>query len=622
MSSSSSPNTSPWLNIAFPLPVSLENDSQSGSISPLSLSHSILNTPPYMSLDAPPSNASPNSPYHPTPNPARTQSLRFPIDEYPRKYSKQGMVYRAIDEKLDLVRFLQAYESVLAAFGVREDLLAESSVGGEKERERERGKLGVAERIVFRLFWNDGPYGDRSECESVPLSRVDAGSCVTTAAVKSKAQRVTSSEIHAINAIVDEAYEGLHISVAPAIDFVSKEKQMTSTITEVSDVVGETAALEENTVVEIVDRGCSAIAGKPIDTISKKDQIKSAVAEVVEVSVGHVTAGSAIHTTERLNQMDSTFAETTGGSINSGTFALPKTARGTMNENPPTIVSIKPEPDADANAFYEEIMKSPKIQLLRRWGCDRYAEWVQENGKAQEAQDEDAQKEVFRLMELKHRLLPLTLGKLPYTYRITSSTQNHRNSYTSLSWGFDGIQRTEEFLNVKFQWTCEAGTHNITVEPISLDELAADEGKGHRELRNAYDFLEFWDWFVRQSVYFFEGKVRPMHEICLHWLDRNSRFRRAYFQKRPYSNSSEKVKRERSCSRDLWSWRERRTVSGASYVGGKKRCVSGGIKVGNRGKKKSLGGKRCVEEWEDKLEYSSRGLRNVRRKTAVEATER
>lgn len=61
-------------------------------------------------------------------------------------------MYRAIDEKLDLVRFLQAYESVLAAFGVREDLLAGPLMEDERERERERGKLEVAERIVFRLF--------------------------------------------------------------------------------------------------------------------------------------------------------------------------------------------------------------------------------------------------------------------------------------------------------------------------------------------------------------------------------------------------------------------------------------------------------------------------------------
>lgn len=470
------------------------------------------------------------------------------------------------------------------------------------------------------------------------MTRVGAVNSVT-GAMTSKAQRVTSSEVHAINAIVDEAYEGLHISAAPVINVVGKEKQMTSTVTEVSDVVGEPSALEENAGVEIGDRGCiSTTTGQVIDTIGKKDQITSTVAELVEVSVGtnsppahevrcelvnggpHVTTGSAIHITEKMDQMNLTFAETTEGSSSPGALTLPKTSRRMMDGNPPTISSIKSEPDAETNASYEEIMKSPKIQLLRRWGCDRYAEWVQEIAKAEEAQDEDAKKEVFRLMELKHRLLPLTLGKLPYTYRITSSTQNHRTSYTSLSWGFDGIQRTEGLLNVKFQWTCEAGTHRITVEPMSLDELAADEIKGHRELRNAYDFLGFWDWFVRQRVYFFEGKVRPIHEICLHWLDPNSRSRRAYFQKRPDSNSSEKVKRERSCSRDLWNWRERRTVSGASYVGGKKRCVGGG--VGNRGRKKSFGGNGCARDWEDKLEYSNRGLRKVRRKTGVEMMER
>lgn len=52
------------------------------------------------------------------------------------------MAYRAIDDKIDLVRFIQAYESVLAAFGVDENPMTES----EKE------SLKVAERIVFRLF--------------------------------------------------------------------------------------------------------------------------------------------------------------------------------------------------------------------------------------------------------------------------------------------------------------------------------------------------------------------------------------------------------------------------------------------------------------------------------------
>lgn len=53
------------------------------------------------------------------------------------------MVYRAIDDKIDLVRFLQAYESIIAAFGVETRELYD---------EREKEKLDVAERIVYRLF--------------------------------------------------------------------------------------------------------------------------------------------------------------------------------------------------------------------------------------------------------------------------------------------------------------------------------------------------------------------------------------------------------------------------------------------------------------------------------------
>lgn len=53
------------------------------------------------------------------------------------------MVYRAIDDKIDLVRFLQAYESIVAAFGVETRKLND---------EREKEKLDVAERIVYRLF--------------------------------------------------------------------------------------------------------------------------------------------------------------------------------------------------------------------------------------------------------------------------------------------------------------------------------------------------------------------------------------------------------------------------------------------------------------------------------------
>lgn len=53
------------------------------------------------------------------------------------------MVYRAIDDKVDLVRFLQAYDSILAAFGVETR---------EFYDEREKEKLDVAERIVYRLF--------------------------------------------------------------------------------------------------------------------------------------------------------------------------------------------------------------------------------------------------------------------------------------------------------------------------------------------------------------------------------------------------------------------------------------------------------------------------------------
>ena len=53
------------------------------------------------------------------------------------------MVYRAIDDKIDLVRFLQAYESIIAAFGVETR---------ELNDEREKEKLDVVERIVYRLF--------------------------------------------------------------------------------------------------------------------------------------------------------------------------------------------------------------------------------------------------------------------------------------------------------------------------------------------------------------------------------------------------------------------------------------------------------------------------------------
>ncbi|QSZ36536.1 hypothetical protein DSL72_006416 [Monilinia vaccinii-corymbosi] len=654
MSSSSpspSPTTSPWLKINLPLPVSLgNNNSERGSISPLSLSHHVLDTPPYISLDAPPPTlyAPPNSPCHPRPRPAQRLRPNFGAYRHHRQYSKQGMVYRAIDEKIDLVRFLQAYESVLSAFGVREDLVA-GSVAGE-EREREREKLEVAERIVFRLFWNDKMYEGRSGCGSVPLTRVDADKSVTGVNI-SNAQRVTSSEVQAINAIVDEAYEGLCIASAPAIDMVGKKYQMPLTVTEVMDVAGETGALiGENSAIETMDGGSCTTARQVIDTIGKKDRITSTVTEVVEVSVGtnpsivqdatceiadgglRITAGSSIHTTGKDDRISSTVTEVTEGSTSPGAATLRKATSGMTNGDSSTITFVKPEPDADADAetFYEEMIKGPKILLLRRWGCDRYAEWVKENRKAEEAQDDNAKKEVFRLMELKHRLLPLQSGNPPYTYRIISLTQHHRDSYTGLMWGVNVAQRTEGFLNVRFQWTCKTGTHNdITVEPMSLDELAADEIKGRHELENAHAFLGFWDWLVRQKVYFFAGKVRPMHEICLHWLDSHSLMRQAYLQKQTQkqtqkqkqkgydSRSSEKGKRQRSGNREreAWNWREKRTVSGASYVGGKKRCVSGGGGGGgNRGKE----GERRWED-RDRLEYSNGGLRRVRRRTAFDS---
>ncbi|KAJ8066982.1 hypothetical protein OCU04_004361 [Sclerotinia nivalis] len=604
-----------WFERNHSTSIPFNDDAIPGSISPLSLS--LPDTPP-------------NAPFQ---KPKLVSDVNAGKRADQNKYSKQQMVYRAIDEKIDLVRFLQAYESVLAAFGVE---------GEEREEEgslkRGREKLEVAERIVYRLFWNDKSCAGGSGSKSVPLTRAKADNPVPNKDT-SRALRVTASEMDAISAIVDEAYEGLRISAGPAIDKILKKDETTSTVREVTEVEGEIdGSTTENLTNGIVEEGVCVAAHADINSNAKKNEIISTVTEVVGAPVDinsslvEMTGGSLNevhslatgHITNIIDENDQIFSTISKMAEIPKTFRLAIRSKSTSeatNGDPSTTVPIKPEMGAAAETLYEEIMKNPKILLLGRWGRHRYTEWVQENDKAKESQDEDAKKEIFRLMELKHKLLPLEWGRLPYTYPIASSTRNHSDSCTIMLWGFDPIQRTEELLNVRFKWTFEEGILKaITAEPMNLDEFAADKSKGHKALKNAFAFLGFWDWSVRQNMYSSNRKVKAMHQLCLQWIDPNNVFRKAYLQKRPDSNSSEKVKRGREVNmgRNCGSWREKRTVSGASYVGGKKRSGSGGW---SRGKKRTASGNSCKgkkERNDGKEDNLNKGLRKVKRRTAVE----
>ncbi|KAF7870493.1 hypothetical protein EAF04_004237 [Stromatinia cepivora] len=610
-----------WFERNHSTSIPFNDDAIPGSISPLSLS--LPDTPP-------------NAPFQKS---KLVSEVNAGKRAYENKYSKQQMVYRAIDEKIDLVRFLQAYESVLAAFGVE---------GEERERwEREeeeivvkgREKLEVAERIVYRLFWNDKSYAGGSGSKSVPLTRAKADNSVPNKDT-SRALRVTASEMDAISAIVDEAYEGLRISAGPAIDKILKKDEITSTVTEVAEAEDEIdGMIIDDFTNRTAEEGFCVATGPDINLSAKRDQITSTVTEVVEVPVdantslvematsGSLNEGHPLatgHITNTIDENDQIFSTISKVAEVPKSFRLAIRSKSTSeatNEGPSITVPIKPEIGTAAETLYEEITKNPKILLLGRWGRHRYTEWVQENDKAREAQDEGAKKEIFRLMELKHKLLPLEWGRLPYTYRVASSTRNHSDSCTIMLWGFDPVQRTEELLNVRFQWTFEEGILKaITAEPMNLDEFAADKIKGHKTLKNAFAFLGFWDWSVQQNMYPSNRKAKPMHQLCLQWIDPNNPFRKAYLQKRPDSNSSKKVKREREVNvgRECGSWREKRTVSGASYVGGKKRSGSGGW---NRGKKRTASGNSCKERKErneGKEDNLNKVLRKVKRRTAVE----
>ncbi|TGO27297.1 hypothetical protein BPAE_0044g00320 [Botrytis paeoniae] len=605
-----------WLNsnLTTPTPIAFDDHEIPRSISPLSLSHNFYSP---TVLQRPPLYPSPKL----APDLNRTRSKDS-------KYSKKEMVYRAIDDKIDLVRFLQAYESILAAFGVKTR---------ELNDEREKEKLDVAERIVYRLFWNDRNYAGNRGSESVPLTRVKADNqVVDTDTNTSRLLRVTASEVDAINAIVDEAYEGLRMATGPVIDNILNKGKVTSTITEVREVreaADETDSLvnaNANSTKGIVEDGLCVATGPQTNISSEKDQKSSKVTEIVEEPVridiplvGFLKDGSlneeptvfANHVTNIIDEKNRIFSTISEVTEAPGSFRLAIRSRSTSDPiDPPTVISIKSEGSTSIEALYEQWMKSPEILLLRRWGRERYNEWKRDNA---EAQNEIAKQEIFRLMELKHQLLPLESGKRPYTYGFTSFTQNHLDSSALQLWSFDPVKRTEELLSVKLLWKYEAFIlKRITVEPLSLDELAADETKVRQALENAYKFLGFWDWSVRSPC---KGaaKAKLMHQICLQWLDPKDVFRKAYFQKRSVSNTSEKIKRNRegSGSRDVGDWREKRTVSGANYIGGKKRCVSGSW---YGGKKRKISGNSDIERKYGRRESLSQGRWIARKKTAIE----
>ncbi|EDO02862.1 predicted protein [Sclerotinia sclerotiorum 1980 UF-70] len=552
------------------------------------------------------------------------------------------MVYRAIDEKIDLVRFLQAYESVLAAFGV--DSEDNEGWDGEEEESLEMGreKVEVAEKIVYKLFWNDKGCARESGRKSVPLARAKEDNPVPNKNT-SRGLKVTASEMDTISTIVDEAWEGLRVSEVPAaIDNVLEKDELNSTVTAMkeSDEVDE--MITEDLTNDIVEEDVCIAAEPEINLSTKKIEIISTVTEVVGVPddintsvVEMVTSGSLnggpYFTTgcvaNTIDEKDQTFSTISNVAEVPRSFRLAIRSKSTSeatNGDSSIAAPVDSEVGTATETLYEEIMKNPKTLMLGRWGRHRYTQWVQENDKAKEAQDEDVKREIFRLIELKHKLLPLEWGRLPYTYPIASSTRNHSDSYTIMLWGFDPIQRTEELLNVRFQCTFEEGIlEAITVEPMDLDEFAADKIKGHKTLKNAFTFLGFWDWAVRQNMYSSNRKVQPMHQLCLQWIDPNNVFRKAYLQKtekRPNSNSSERVRRERELSmgRNCGSWREKHTVSGASYVGGKKRSGSSGW---SRGKKRTASGNSCKEGKERndrKDDNSNERLRKVKRRTAAE----
>ncbi|KAF7952172.1 uncharacterized protein EAE97_001669 [Botrytis byssoidea] len=639
---SSSVHQDSWLspNFATPIPTAFDNHEIPRSISPLSLSHNFYSPA-----------ALQRSPLYPSP---RLATGLTKIRYKDSKYSKKEMVYRAIDDKIDLVRFLQAYESILAAFGVETRELY-----GEREKE----KLDVAERIVYRLFCefflqdktqletggngknanylvstgNDRNYAGNRGSGSVPLTRAKAeNQVVDTHTSTSRLLRVTASEVDAINAIVDEAYEGLRMATGPVIDNILNKGKITSTITEVREVreavdgmdllVNETA----NSTHAIVEDDLCVAERLKTNTSAEKSLIIPQVTEVVEAPieidmplVGFVKDGSldeeptifANHVTnimDEKNQIFSTIAEVTEAPRS---FSLAIRSKSTSDyTDSPTVVSIKSETDASMETLYERCMKSPQILLLGRWGRERYNEWKKDNSGAQ---NEIAKQETFRLMELKHQLLPLKSGKRPYTYSFTSFTQNHIDSSALQLWSFNPVERTEVLLNVKLVWKYEAFIlKSITVEPLSLDDFAADETKGRQALENAYKFLGFWDWSVRSPCKG-EAKAKPMHQICSQWLDPNDMFRKAYFQKRSVSNTSENIRRnhEGSGSRNVGSWRGKRTVSGANYIGGKKRCVSGSW---YGGKRRKISGHSDIERNYGRRKNLSQGRRILRTKTAIE----
>ncbi|KAF7908545.1 uncharacterized protein EAF01_004300 [Botrytis porri] len=605
-----------WLNsnITTPTPTAFDDHEIPRSISPLSLSHNFY-----------PPAAPQRSPPYPSPKLAPDLKRSRSKDS---KYSKKEMVYRAIDDKIDLVRFLQAYESILAAFGVKTR---------EVNDEREKEKLDVAERIVYRLFWNDLKYAGSRGSESVPLTHVKAkNQVVDTGTSASRLLRVTPSEVDAINAIVDEAYEGLRMATGPVIENILNKGKVTSTITEVREVgdaadeIDPLVNANAKSMNRIVEDDLGVAAGPQTNISAEKSQITSEVTEVVEAPieidlplVGFLKDGSldeeptvfANHVANIIDEKNSIFSTITEVAEAPRSFRLAIRSKSTSDlTDPPTVISIKSEADISIETLYEQYMKSPEILLLGRWGRERYNEWKREIAKAQ---NEIAKEEIFRLMELKQQLLPLESGKQPYTYGFTTFTQNHIDSSALQLWSFNPVERTEELLGVKLLWRYEAFIlKSITVEPLSLDDLAADETKGRRALENAYKFLGFWDWSARSPCK--EGaKAKPMHQICLQWLDPNNVFRKAHFQKRSVSNTSEKIKRNRegSGSKDVRSWREKRTVSGANYIGGKKRCVSGSW---YGGKKRKITGNSDIERKYGMKENLSQGRRIAGKKTAIE----
>lgn len=487
------------------------------------------------------------------------------------------------------------------------------------------------------MIGNDRNYAGDRRSESVPLTRAKADDqVVDTDTNTSRRLRVTASEVDAINAIVDEAYEGLRMATGPVIGNILNKGKVTSTITEVREVkkavdeidssVNETA----NSTRVIVEDDLCVAARLQTDISAEKSQMISRVTEVAEAPieidvplVGFLKDGSldeestifASHVTDIIdekNQIFSTIAEVTEAPRE---FCLAIRSKSSSDStDSPTVISMQSEASASIETLYEQCMKSPEILLLGRWGRERCNEWKKKNS---DAPNKIAKQEIFRLMELKHQLLPLESGKQPYTYGFTSFTQHHKDSSALQLWSFNPVERTEELLNVKLVWKYEAFIlKSITVEPLSLDDFAADETKGRQALENAYKFLGFWDWSVRSPCKG-EAKAKPMHQICLQWLDPNDMFRKAYFQKRSVSNTSEKIRRSRedSGSRDVARWREKRTVSGANYIGGKKRCVSGSW---YGGKKRKIGGNSDIEGKYGRRRNLSQGRRIAKTKTAIE----